>query len=233
MSADYLRKKIKARRTDAPHSQNEPKSEQRTRAATASQAPTTSDKHPHKAALTSNSDHSSGVNHSSLPSLTIAPFPSPSAPSQALATACLVEVKRERVCSAAATRAPNQKAPRLYSPLFLPRFCLIASPRHRWRALMLTARKAGDRRRRERRRRGGRPQFSASASPYLPAAAQLRRAGLGGDNDRRKREHDESGRQAAFLEAHGLGCRIRCGHGLVYQEIRMDLLRTTAGRSPR
>jgi hypothetical protein len=109
---------------------------------------------------------------------------------------CLVEVKCERVCSAAATRAPNQKAPRLYSPLFLPRFCLIASPRHRWRALRLTARKAGDRRRCGRRRRGGRPQFPASASPYLPAAALLRRAGLGGDDDRHKREHDESGRQA-------------------------------------
>lgn len=91
------------------------------------QAPTTSDRQPHSTALTSNSDHSIGVNHSNLPSLTIAPFPLPSVPSQALAMACLVEVKREKVCSAAATRTPNQKAPRLYSPIFPPRFCLIAS----------------------------------------------------------------------------------------------------------
>jgi len=67
------------------------------------QAPT-SDRQPHRAALTSNSDHSSGVSHSSLPSLTIAAFPLPTVP---VLGAMLVEVKLGKVCSAAATRRAN------------------------------------------------------------------------------------------------------------------------------
>ena len=130
--------------------------------------------------------------------------------------ACLVEVKREKVCSAAATRAPNQKAPRLYSPLFLPRFCLIASPRHRWRVLMLTARKAGDRRRCERRRRGRRPQFFGASLPHT--CRQPRSCGvqaLAATTMATNASTTKAG-QAAFLEAYVLGCRIRCRHGLVY-----------------